>query len=79
MKVLNCANCGGDLNYKFDSPVAVCQYCDSVNVFDNFNIKIDTSNLDTNYPTNVVRDKFMMSMRQPQHYIPLVKHHQKNK
>tara|TARA_E500000331_G_C17196798_1_gene687467 strand:- start:468 stop:953 length:486 start_codon:yes stop_codon:yes gene_type:complete len=45
MKVLNCANCGGDLNYKFDSPVAVCQYCDSVNVFDNFNIKIDPSNL----------------------------------
>ena len=42
-------------------------------------LKIDTSNLDTNYPTNVVRDKFMMSMRQPQHYIPLVKHHQKNK
>ena len=42
-------------------------------------LKIDTSNLDTNYPTNVVRDKFMMSMRQPQHYIPLIKHHQKGK
>jgi len=42
-------------------------------------LKINTSNLDTNYPTNVVRDKFMMSMRQPQHYIPLVKHHQKDK
>ena len=42
-------------------------------------LKIDTSNLDTNYPTNVVRDKFMMSMRQPQHYIPLIKHHQKSK
>lgn len=40
-------------------------------------LEIDTSNLDTNYPTNVVRDKFMMSMRQPQHYIPLIKHHQK--
>ena len=38
---------------------------------------IDTSNLDTNYPTNVVRDKFMMSMRQPHHYLPLIKHHQK--
>ena len=51
-------------------------------IHDNENIthlKIDTSNLDTNYPTNVVRDKFMMSMRQPQHYIPLVKHHQKDK
>ena len=42
-------------------------------------LKIDTSNLDTNYPTNVVRDKFMMSMRQPHHYIPLIKHHQKGK
>ena len=42
-------------------------------------LKIDTSNLDTNYPTNVVRDKFMMKMRQPHHYIPLVEHHQKNK
>ena len=42
-------------------------------------LKIDTSNLDTNYPTNVVRDKFMMRMRQPHHYIPLVNHHQKNK
>ncbi len=41
-------------------------------------LEIDTSNLDTNYPTNVVRDKFMMSMRQPQHYIPLIKHNQKN-
>ncbi len=40
-------------------------------------LKIDTSNLDTNYPTNVVRDKFMMSMRQPHHYIPLIKHFQK--
>ena len=40
-------------------------------------LEIDTSNLDTNYPTNVVRDKFMMSMRQPQHYIPLIKHRQK--
>ena len=40
-------------------------------------LEIDTSNLDTNYPTNVVRDKFMMSMRQPQHYIPLIKHSQK--
>ena len=42
-------------------------------------LKIDTSNLDTNYPTNVVRDKFMMKMRQPHHYIPLIKHHQKSK
>ena len=40
-------------------------------------LEIDTTNLDTNYPTNIVRDKFMMSMRQPQHYIPLIKHSQK--
>ena len=40
-------------------------------------LKIDTSNLDTNYPTNVVRDKFMMSMRHPHHYLPLIKHTQK--
>ena len=40
-------------------------------------LKINTSNLDTNYPTNVVRDKFMMSMRHPHHYLPLVKHSQK--
>jgi predicted amidohydrolase len=42
-------------------------------------LKINTSNLDTNYPTNVVRDKFMMSMRHPHHYTPLIKHRQKNK
>ena len=40
-------------------------------------LKINTSNLDTNYPTNVVRDKFMMSMRHPHHYLPLIKHRQK--
>jgi len=40
-------------------------------------LKINTSNLDTNYPTNVVRDKFMMSMRHPHHYTPLIKHRQK--
>ena len=40
-------------------------------------LMINTSNLDTNYPTNVVRDKFMMSMRHPHHYLPLVKHTQK--
>ena len=40
-------------------------------------LEVDTTNLDTNYPTNIVRDKFMMSMRQPQHYIPLIKHSQK--
>ena len=42
-------------------------------------LKINTSNLDTNYPTNVVRDKFMMSMRHPHHYTPLIKHRQKSK
>ena len=42
-------------------------------------LEVDTTNLDTNYPTNIVRDKFMMSMRQPQHYIPLIKHTQKIK
>ena len=40
-------------------------------------LKVNTSNLDTNYPTNVVRDKFMMSMRHPHHYLPLIKHSQK--
>ncbi|MCK0197161.1 amidohydrolase [Ancylobacter sp. 6x-1] len=34
--------------------------------------EIDTTNLDTPYPTNVVRRKDLMVMRQPQHYLPLI-------
>jgi len=44
MKGLNCANCGANLNYKLGSPVAFCQYCDSVNVLENVQIKIDATN-----------------------------------
>ncbi|MEW9309741.1 nitrilase-related carbon-nitrogen hydrolase [Labrys neptuniae] len=33
---------------------------------------IDTSNLDSRYPTNVVRRKDMMAMRLPHHYLDLV-------
>lgn len=34
MKVLNCANCGANLEYSIGAPVSVCGYCDSVNIFD---------------------------------------------
>jgi hypothetical protein len=44
MKALNCANCGANLNYTMNSPVTICQYCDSVNVLENVSIKIDTKN-----------------------------------
>ena len=37
---------------------------------------IDTTNLDTPYPTNVVRRKDLVTMRLPQHYCDLVKWHQ---
>jgi len=37
---------------------------------------IDTSNLDTPYPTNVVRRKDLVVMRLPHHYLPLVTWHQ---
>lgn len=37
---------------------------------------VDTSNLDTPYPTNIVRRKDLVVMRQPHHYQPLVKWHQ---
>ncbi|MGA0561486.1 nitrilase-related carbon-nitrogen hydrolase [Ancylobacter sp. VNQ12] len=35
--------------------------------------EIDTSNLDTRYPTNVVRRKDLVTMRQPHHYVPLIR------
>lgn len=35
--------------------------------------EIDTSNLDTRYPTNVVRRKDLVTMRQPHHYLPLIR------
>ena len=50
MKALNCANCGANLNYKLGSPVAVCQFCNSVNVLENIKIKIDKSNSIDNSP-----------------------------
>ncbi|GAB4071890.1 amidohydrolase [Ancylobacter sonchi] len=34
---------------------------------------VDTSNLDTPYPTNVVRRKDLVAMRQPHHYVPLIR------
>lgn len=35
--------------------------------------EIDTSNLDTRYPTNVVRRKDLVTMRLPHHYQPLIR------
>mgnify|MGYP001255816986 FL=1 len=58
----------------FKFPRNECLISESENIN---HLEVDTTNLDTNYPTNIVRDKFMMSMRQPQHYIPLIKHSQK--
>ena len=60
----------------FKFPRKECLISESENIN---HLEVDTTNLDTNYPTNIVRDKFMMSMRQPQHYIPLIKHTQKIK
>jgi predicted amidohydrolase len=37
---------------------------------------VDTTNLDTQYPTNVVRRKDLVAMRLPHHYADLVKWHQ---
>ncbi|MGR9145970.1 nitrilase-related carbon-nitrogen hydrolase (plasmid) [Rhizobium leguminosarum] len=37
---------------------------------------VDTTNLETPYPTNIVRRKDLVVMRQPHHYQPLVKWHQ---
>ena len=37
---------------------------------------VDTTNLDTPYPTNVVRRKDLVTMRLPQHYYDLVRSHQ---
>ena len=37
---------------------------------------VDTTNLDTPYPTNVVRRKDLVTMRLPQHYYDLVRWHQ---
>lgn len=37
---------------------------------------VDTTNLDTPYPTNVVRRKDLVMMRLPHHYPELVKWHQ---
>jgi predicted amidohydrolase len=39
-------------------------------------VPVDTSNLDTPYPTNVVRRKDLVVMRLPHHYAELVKWHQ---
>jgi len=44
MKALNCANCGANLKYNIGAPMAFCQYCDSVNVLENIQVKIDISN-----------------------------------
>ena len=35
--------------------------------------EIDTTNLDTPYPTNVVRRKDLVTMRLPHHYLPLIR------
>lgn len=37
---------------------------------------LSTTNLDTPYPTNIVRRKDLVVMRQPHHYQPFVKWHQ---
>lgn len=44
MKTLNCANCGANLKYTIGAPVAFCQFCDSVNVLENVQIKIAATN-----------------------------------
>ena len=52
MKVstLNCSNCGANLTYNLGDPIAYCQYCDSVNVFDftqNVGVQDDANSIST--------------------------------
>ena len=70
MKALNCANCGANLKYNLGAPVAFCQYCDSVNVLENVQIKIDATNSIDGPPSfyeelkpriMMPQEKFMMS------------------
>ena len=58
MKALNCANCGANLNYRVGSPVAICQYCDSVNVIDSVNTPIikPVNSLSVDSPPNFVNE-----------------------
>ncbi len=44
MKALNCANCGANLEYKTGAPVAFCQFCDSVNVIEKFQVQVNAEN-----------------------------------
>ena len=44
MKALNCANCGANLNYQIESPVAICNFCDSINILENIEVEIYSSN-----------------------------------
>ena len=43
MKALNCANCGANLKYNLGEPIAFCQYCSSVNVLENIQVKIEST------------------------------------
>jgi hypothetical protein len=45
MKALNCANCGANLNYIDLSPVAYCEYCESINILDV--LSVDTERTDS--------------------------------
>ena len=58
MKALNCANCGANLNYRADSPVAICQFCDSVNVIESINTPIiqPVNSLSVESPPNFVKE-----------------------
>jgi len=42
LKVLNCLNCGANLNYQLGAAFTYCQYCDSVNVFDSVQKSMNT-------------------------------------
>lgn len=51
MKSLNCANCGANLKYEMGDAFSYCQYCDSVNVFENVGMSIDKTNIADETPT----------------------------
>ena len=53
MKALNCANCGANLNYTIGSAVALCRYCDSVNIFENMLAKDGASSAGATPPISV--------------------------
>ena len=63
MKTLNCANCGANLKFEMGDQFSYCQFCDSVNVFENVEMSIDKTNLVDDTPTDFeeLKPRIMMA------------------